>query len=155
MELAARSLKIDLEWLDVGASYIGMDQGASLSRTQITRRFRSAVWGGADAFIVLPEIEPSQNTAIVELARKYRLPGIFWASTFVEMGGLMSYGANSIEQSRRAAYMVDKILKGAKPADLPVERPTQFELVINLKTAKEIGVTIHPEVLMWADRVIK
>ncbi len=67
----------------------------------------------------------------------------------------MSYGANSIEQSRRAAYVLDRILKGAKPAELPVERPTQFELVINLKTAKEIGVTIHPEVLMWADRVIK
>ena len=67
----------------------------------------------------------------------------------------MSYGANSIEQSRRAAYVLDRILKGAKPAELPVERPTQFELVINLKTANEIGVTIHPEVLMWADRVIK
>ena len=67
----------------------------------------------------------------------------------------MAYGVNRTEQSRRAAYFVDKILKGAKPSDLPVERPTQFELVINLKTAKEIGVTIHPEVLMFADRVIK
>lgn len=67
----------------------------------------------------------------------------------------MAYGVNRSEQSRRAAYFVDKILKGAKPSDLPVERPTQFELVINLKTAKEIGVTIQPEVLMFADRVIK
>jgi len=67
----------------------------------------------------------------------------------------MAYGVNRAEQSRRAAYFVDKILKGAKPGDLPVERPTQFELVINLKTAKEIGVTIHPEMLMFADRVIK
>ena len=67
----------------------------------------------------------------------------------------MAYGAKPPEQSRRAAYFVDKILKGAKPGDLPVERPTQFELVINLKTAKEIGVTIPPEMLMFADRVIK
>ena len=67
----------------------------------------------------------------------------------------MAYGAKPAEQSRRAAYFVDKILKGAKPGDLPVERPTQFELVINLKTAKEIGVTIPPEMLMFADRVIK
>jgi putative ABC transport system substrate-binding protein len=71
------------------------------------------------------------------------------------MKGLMAYGVSRLEQSRRAGYIVDKILKGAKPSDLPVERPAKFELVINLRTAKEIGLTIHPEVLMFADRVIK
>jgi putative tryptophan/tyrosine transport system substrate-binding protein len=73
----------------------------------------------------------------------------------VNAGGLMSYGTNHPDLYRRASYFVDKIMKGAKPADLPVEQPTKFEFVINLKAAKEIGLTIPPEVLMWADRVIK
>lgn len=145
VELAARSLGVELEWLEVRGF-----------RGEIARRFRSAIWAGADAFIVLPGFGSFENmTEMIELAKKNRLPGIFWASSLAERGGLMSYGGNIREQSRRAAYVLDKILKGAKPSDLPVERPTQFELVINLKTAKEIGVTIHPEVLMWADRVIK
>ena len=91
----------------------------------------------------------------IELAAKSRLPAIYPYSHFVEKGGLMSYGADQRDSFRRAAHFVDKILKGAKPADLPVEQPTKFELVINLKTAREIGVTIPPEVLMWADEVIK
>ena len=89
------------------------------------------------------------------LALQSRLPVIYEGEQEVEAGGLMSYGANGKELYRRAATYVDKILKGAKPADLPVEQPTKFELVINLKTAKQIGVTIPQKVLVRADRVIK
>jgi putative ABC transport system substrate-binding protein len=92
---------------------------------------------------------------IVALAEKHRLPGMYFASEFVEAGGLMSYSGNNDAQYRRAAYYVDKILKGIKPADIPVEAPTKFELVINLKAAKQIGFTIPPNVLVRADRVIK
>jgi putative ABC transport system substrate-binding protein len=97
----------------------------------------------------------SQRTQVVELAVKSRLPAVYWRSDFVEAGGLMSYGTSFTDLWRRAATYVDKILKGAKPADLPVEQPTKFELVINLKTAKQIGLTIPPNVLARADRVIK
>jgi putative ABC transport system substrate-binding protein len=96
-----------------------------------------------------------QLTRIVELAAKYRLPAMYGESRWIEAGGLMSYGPNYPDLYRRAAVYVDKILKGAKPADLPVEQPTKFELVINLKTAKQIGLTIPPNVLARADRVIK
>jgi putative ABC transport system substrate-binding protein len=92
---------------------------------------------------------------IVEFAAKNRLPLICDRSDFVEAGGLMSYAPKAFEPDRRAAQYVDKILKGTKPGDLPIERPTKFELVINLKTAKQIGLTIPPNVLARADRVIK
>jgi putative ABC transport system substrate-binding protein len=92
---------------------------------------------------------------LVQLAVKHRLPGIYWVRDFVEAGGLLSYGASFAEVSRRAAYFVDRILKGAKPADLPVEQPTKFELVINLNTAKAIGLTIPPSVLARADELIQ
>jgi putative ABC transport system substrate-binding protein len=91
----------------------------------------------------------------VEFATKNRLPTMFVDAAHVEAGGLMSYGPNAPDLYRRAATYVDKILKGAKPADLPVEQPMKFELVINLKTAKQIGVTIPPNVLVRADKVIK
>jgi putative ABC transport system substrate-binding protein len=91
----------------------------------------------------------------VELAAKSRLPAIYSTSEFVDSGGLMSYAPNYNDQFRRAATYVDKILKGAKPEDLPVEQPMKFEFVINLKAAKEIGVTIPPNVLARADKVIK
>jgi len=83
------------------------------------------------------------------------LPAIYYREDFVEQGGLMAYGADEVEPFKRVAAMVDKILKGTKPADLPVERPTKFEFIINLKTAKQIGLTIPPNVLARADKVIK
>jgi putative tryptophan/tyrosine transport system substrate-binding protein len=92
---------------------------------------------------------------IVTLAEKSRLAAVYPIGDFVEAGGLMSYSGNSNAQYRRAATYVDKILKGVKPADLPVETPTKFELVINLKAAKQIGLTIPPTVLARADRVIR
>jgi putative tryptophan/tyrosine transport system substrate-binding protein len=90
-----------------------------------------------------------------ELAVNSRLPTIYERQNYVSAGGLMSYGVNLADLHRRAATHVDKILKGAKPADLPVEQPTKFDLVINLRTAKQIGLTIPPNVLARADRVIK
>jgi putative ABC transport system substrate-binding protein len=91
----------------------------------------------------------------VELAAKNRLPSMFEEATHVDSGGLMSYGPSFFDLQRRAATYVDKILKGAKPADLPVEQPKKFELAINLRTAKQIGLTIPPNVLARADKVIK
>jgi ABC-type uncharacterized transport system substrate-binding protein len=101
---------------------------------------------------------PLTNTnrkRIVDFALKSRLPSIYSVREFVDAGGLMSYAADEAERYRRVAYYIDRILKGAKPADLPVEQPSKFELVINLKTAKRIGVTIPPDVLARASRLIK
>jgi len=92
---------------------------------------------------------------IVDLAARQRMPAIYGRSDFADAGGLASYGTSFPDLYRRAAMYVDKILKGAKPADLPVEQPTKFEFVINLKAAKQIGLTIPPAVLARADRVIK
>jgi putative ABC transport system substrate-binding protein len=97
----------------------------------------------------------SHRTKVVELAVKSRLPATYDRPEFVEEGGLMTYSVSSTDLFRRAATYVDKILKGAKPGDLPVEQPKKFEFVINLKTAKQIGLTIPPNVLARADRVIK
>jgi putative ABC transport system substrate-binding protein len=92
---------------------------------------------------------------IVSLALKSRVPSMYNRREFVEAGGLVSYGADEADSYRRVAYFIDRILKGAKPADLPVEQPTKFELVINLKTAKQIGLTIPQSLLYRADKVIK
>jgi putative ABC transport system substrate-binding protein len=97
----------------------------------------------------------NERRRIVALAAKYRLPSMFNAREFVELGGLIGYGAGIPDLNRRAATYVDKILRGAKPADLPVEQPTKFELVINLKTAKALGLTIPPSLLRRADEVIQ
>ena len=96
-----------------------------------------------------------ERKRIVELAGKYRLPAIYFQKEFVDDGGLMSYGADTTDLYRKAAHYVDKILKGAKPADLPVQQATKFEFVINLKAAKQIGLTLSPEFLSRANKVIK
>jgi len=106
-------------------------------------------------FVIASALAASSQKRIAELATKYRLPAIYPQENFVTNGGLISYGPDQAERYRRVASMVDKILKGTKPADLPVEQPTKFELVINLKAAKQIGLTIPPNVLVRADKVIK
>src|SRR6185295_1683614 len=97
----------------------------------------------------------SQRSRIVEFAAEQRLPAIYESSDFVDAGGLISYGPNTLGMFRRAATYVDKILKGAKPADLPIEQPTKVELVINMKTAKALGIKLPESILLRADRVIE
>jgi len=159
LEFAARSLRVELQPARVSGAVSGLpvNRGPPKENSvQIGGAFRWATRGQADAFIILPGAILEDNLHyIAGLAMNSRLPGIFWRADFAESGGLMAYGANRNEQSRRSAYFVDKILKGAKPSELPVERPKSFELVINLNTAKEIGVTIPTRVLTWADKVIK
>ena len=143
-ETAARAFGIQLQYLDV------------LGRKDIENAFRAAKTGHVDAVLVMPSpISFSNRTEMVDLMAKTRLPTIYWATEFVEAGGLVTYSVSFTDLFRRAAIYVDKILKGAKPADLPVEQPTKFELVINLKTAKQIGLIIPPNVLARADRVIR
>lgn len=144
VDSAARAFKVELQSIDV------------LDPKDIEAAFRAATTGRADAVIVLPgAVFDSRRRQIVDLAEKSRLPAIYYKSEFVEDGGLMTYGTSWTDLSRRTATYVDKILKGAKPADLPVEQPTKFELLINLKAAKQIGVTIPQKVLLKADRVIR
>jgi len=144
-ERAARALNVSLEFLEV--NYPNPDLEAV---------FRSAAKARVNAIILVGSRSINRYAKqIVELALKNRLPSMFEISTRVEAGGLMSYSADDAALFRRTAVYVDKILKGAKPADLPVEQPTKFEFVINLKTAKQIGLTIPPNVLARADRVIR
>ena len=143
-ELAAEALRVQLQYIDV------------LDPKDIETAFQAASKRRADAVLVLAgQVFTSQRTQLSDLAVKSRLPAIYYATEFVEDGGLMTYWANRADLARRAATYVDKILKGAKPADLPVEQPTKFEFIINLKAAKQIGLTIPPNVLARADRVIR
>ena len=143
-ELAAGALGVQLQYLDV------------LDPKDIETAFRAAGKGRADAVLVLTgPVFVAHRTQLVDLAAKSRLPVTYPQSEYVEDGGLMSYGTNVAGLYRRAATFVDKILTGAKPADLPVEQPTKFELVINLKTAKALGITIPPTLLFQADEVIR
>jgi putative ABC transport system substrate-binding protein len=145
IEPAAKALGVKLQYLDV------------LDRKDIETAFRAARKGRADAVLIMVVgfVVGGHRTEIAALAVKSRLPAIYNVPEFVEAGGLMSYGVNVSELDRRAATYVDKILKGANPADLPVEQPKKFELIINLKAAKQIGLTIPPNVLARADRVIR
>jgi ABC-type uncharacterized transport system substrate-binding protein len=123
---------------------------------EIKNAFKAMAREGVGALIVSTQGMLVRNlTTIVELAAKNRMPAMYPDSRFTDAGGVMSYGPNSAERYHRAAYFVDRILKGSKPEDLPVEQPTKFELVINLKAARALDLEIPPEVLMWADRVIK
>jgi putative ABC transport system substrate-binding protein len=144
LELAAGALNVKLQYLAV------------LGPKDIETVLRAAIKGSADAVLVLPSpIFNSNRSQIAKLAVKSRLPAIYSHSRYVIDGGLMTYGVNQTDLDRRAATYVDKILKGAKPADLPVEQPTKFEFIVNLKAAKQIGLTIPPNVLARADKVIK
>ena len=144
VELAAGAFKVQVQYLDV------------LDVKEIETAFRTATNGRADGVLMLQSpFFNSQRKQLVDLAIKSRLPATYPFPEYVEAGGLMSYSANMVDLYRRAATYVDKILKGAKPADLPVEQPTKFEFIINLKAAKQIGVTVPPNVLARADKVIK
>jgi putative tryptophan/tyrosine transport system substrate-binding protein len=136
------------------ARAMGLKPDAKQRRSR--QRIDCVIRGQAEVLIVLQDSLVIANTKrIVEFAAKHRLPGMYFDSPWVETGGLMSYGPNYPDSFRRAAGFVDKILKGRRPSDLPVEQPTKFELVINLKTAKQIGLTIPPSVLARADKVVK
>ena len=144
IELAAKAFKVQLQYLDV------------LDSKDIETAFRAASKGRAQAVLTLGGgILVSQRSQVAELAVKNRLPGMYHQNLFVEAGGLMFYGVNVLDLDRRAATYVDKILKGRKPADLPVEQPMKFEFIVNLIAAKQIGLTIPPNVLVRADRVIR
>ena len=143
-EVAARTLGVQLQFLEVR----GPDD--------VEKAFEAATKGRAGALIALDDpLVFTHRVRIVKLAAKSRLPAIYGFSGFVQAGGLMSYAANVTDMYRRAATYVDKILKGAKPGDLPVEQPTEFELVINMKTAKALGLTIPQSLLLRADEVIE
>ena len=143
-QLSARELGLQLHSMEVSTpeKYDGAFKEATLARS-------------AGLAVAQHSLAAANQKQLVELAAKYRLPAIYARGDFVESGGFMSYGADRIEPYRRAAALVDKILKGTKPADLPVEQPTRFEMLINLKTAKTLGLTIPPIVLMRAQKVIK
>ena len=144
-EAAARAFKLPFQSLEIRGP-----------RPDIEGVFQAAKTGRANALIiVLNPLTAVHQQAIVELATKNRLPSMVESGPYVERGGLVYYGANIADLFRRSATYVDKILKGEKPADLPIEQPMKFEFLINLKTAKQIGVTIPPNVLVRADLVIR
>jgi putative ABC transport system substrate-binding protein len=148
----------NLKEIEIAAPPLGLKLQLLEIRTaeEFDNAFLAITKGQSEVLLLLGDpVMLSHRRRILELVAKNRLPAMYTASDYVEDGGLMSYAPNISEQFRRAATYVDKILKGAKPADLPVEQPTKFDLVINLKTAKQLGLTIPPNVLVRADRVIK
>ena len=144
MEAAAKALGVKLQSLEVR------------SLDDFDSAFARAKRDGAQALLTTPDpLVNTQQRQVLDFAAKNRLPAIYPGSEFVEAGGLMSYAPNYTDLFRRAADFVDKILKGTKPGDIPVEQPTKFEFIVNLKSAKQIGVTVPPNVLARADRVIR
>ena len=143
-ELAARALNIQLHYIDV------------LDPKEIETAYQNAAQHRSQAVLVLQSpVFSSRRQLLVELAIKNRLPVIYPQSDYMDAGGIMFYGPSMADSFRRTAIYVDKILKGTKPVDLPVEQPTKFEFIINLKAAKQIGLTIPPNVLARADKVTK
>ncbi len=156
--LSDPSQPADLRGTEAAAQALGVQLQVWKVRSggELDRAFTAIARERAAGIIILPSTTLYANRShIAQLAARHRLPTSAWAREFVEAGCLMSYGAINSDVARRAAYFVDKILKGAKPADLPVEQPTKFDLVINLKTAKALGLTIPPSVLGRADQVIE
>jgi putative tryptophan/tyrosine transport system substrate-binding protein len=145
LRAAAPVLKLKLEEIETEADAKGLE---SAFRTAKQKQVGAIMMGGGRTFF-------AERKRIVELAGKHRLPAIYPAREFVDEGGLMSYGADYDDLYRRAAVYVDKILKGAKPADLPVQQATKFEFIINLKAANQIGLVIPNRVLERANKVIK
>jgi putative ABC transport system substrate-binding protein len=148
-----------LKVMKQAASALGLklvEIGSGSDAEKLLNAFRVAVREGVHGIITISApVIFAQRQSIIVLAANHKLPAIYPDKEFVEDGGLMSYGVDRRDLYRRAATYVDKILKGAKPADLPVEQPKEFEFIINLKAAKQIGLTIPPNVLVRADRVIK
>jgi len=145
-QLAARQIGLQLYSMEVG------------NTDKYENAFKEAIKAGSAALAVTRHRLSQSNVnkkRIIELAAKYRLPAIYYRVDFVEQGGLMSYGADEVEPFKRVAAMIDKILKGTRPAEIPVEQSSKFEFVINLKTAKQIGLKIPPEVLARANRLIR
>jgi putative ABC transport system substrate-binding protein len=145
LRAAAVALKLKLEEIETQMDAKGLESAFQTAK----RKQAGAIMMSAGGRFF------GERKRIVELAGKYRLPGIYPQKEYVDEGGLMFYGADSTDLYRRAAVYVDKILKGAKPADLPVQQATKFEFVINLKAAKQIGLTIPPDVLARANKVVK
>jgi putative ABC transport system substrate-binding protein len=142
VERAAQAHRVTLQFVDVDIK-------------DIAQAFRVAEEGRAEAILILPGPFNSVRKQIADLAMQYQLPAIYDQPPFARDGGLIAYGTDLVALNRRAATYVDQILKGAKPADLPVQQPTKFELVINLKTAKMFGITIPPTLLLQANEVIQ
>ena len=151
-------LSLSLKEMQTAAQFLGVKIQALEVRTaaDVENAFSAMKKERSDSLITMPPPSISvHQKRILELTEKHRLPGMHSNKGWVEAGGLMSYGLDGFDSDRRAAILVDKILKGAKPADLPVEQPMKFEFVINLKTAKQLGLTIPQSVLFRADKVIK
>jgi putative ABC transport system substrate-binding protein len=145
LDAAGRTLGVQVQYVEV-RDPAGLDAA-----------FDEAVRAQANAMLVRPDpfvMEPNDRR-VVALVDKHRLPAVYWLETYPQLGGLVSYGADLLDVHRRSAFYVDRILKGARPADLPIEEPTKFELTVNLKTARALGLTVPPSVLARANEVIQ
>jgi putative ABC transport system substrate-binding protein len=150
--------KIEMKEMQTAAQAMGLQLHSAEISTEVGLEDAFVAMNKAPVQALILLTDPilfSQRKRTVDLATKYKLPAVYFDSGFVEAGGLMSYGPSDVDLFHRAAGYVDKILKGAKPSDLPVEQPTRFELIFNLKTAKSLGLTVPPKLLLTADGVIE